>query len=403
MPKKVIFYSWQSDLPNATNRGFIERALEQALAASSTHRDSELDPVIDRDTLGVPGAPDIAAVIFAKIENADVFVADISLIPSEGQRRPTPNPNVLIELGYALKALGPEKVVLVFNEAFGRLDQLPFDLQRKRVITYSAAEESENRAAERKVLVSKLRVQIDTVLDFDRSQQATALITHAINEVGWQLINVLIYASEAQERHLKPWIDNEKAILDRDKDRIRRFAAHPVANALGISELLHELASQIERVVNHRAATGLTNWTEYKEKVAAAKEVAQVIFDRLIGSRPLGPNLLAQFRNDVQTYLNLLDDLSRRAEVAILEQAWQFVPQAQKEAARIGRALLNLSYYNLDQIATGLSGEIRAIGRDLHLLETSKQHGDGGASSREILERLIAAANKTSVLRQVVK
>ena len=26
----IIFYSWQSDLPNSTNRGFIQAALEQA-------------------------------------------------------------------------------------------------------------------------------------------------------------------------------------------------------------------------------------------------------------------------------------------------------------------------------------------------------------------------------------
>jgi len=29
-PRFVIFYSWQSDLPNATNRGFIQEALERA-------------------------------------------------------------------------------------------------------------------------------------------------------------------------------------------------------------------------------------------------------------------------------------------------------------------------------------------------------------------------------------
>ena len=28
---RTVFYSWQSDLPNATNRGFIEDCLERAL------------------------------------------------------------------------------------------------------------------------------------------------------------------------------------------------------------------------------------------------------------------------------------------------------------------------------------------------------------------------------------
>jgi hypothetical protein len=75
-----IFYSWQSDLPNATNRGFIEKALENAVRAIRNDDSIEVDPVIDRDTAGIPGAPDIASTIFAKIEQAQVFVCDVSII-----------------------------------------------------------------------------------------------------------------------------------------------------------------------------------------------------------------------------------------------------------------------------------------------------------------------------------
>jgi hypothetical protein len=35
---------------------------------------------------------------------------------------------VLIGLAYALDALGERRVVLVFNTAYGKLEQLPFDL-----------------------------------------------------------------------------------------------------------------------------------------------------------------------------------------------------------------------------------------------------------------------------------
>ncbi len=31
MPSHDIFYSWQSDLPNPTNRGFIEDCLKRAI------------------------------------------------------------------------------------------------------------------------------------------------------------------------------------------------------------------------------------------------------------------------------------------------------------------------------------------------------------------------------------
>src|SRR5690348_2126854 len=121
----IVFYSWQSDLPNATNRGFIEGALEKAV--KSIHRDEtiEVRPVIDRDTQRVPGAPDIASTILKKIDESDVFVGDVSLINQETnsvrrilqrafrlRSRPTPNPNVLVEVGYAIKTMGPNRIIL---------------------------------------------------------------------------------------------------------------------------------------------------------------------------------------------------------------------------------------------------------------------------------------------------
>src|SRR5262249_19893931 len=125
--KQIVFYSWQSDLPNACNRSFIQRALEDAAATIKADDTVEIEPVVDRDTLGVPGAPDIASTIFAKITAADVFVADVSIV-NRGDRRATPNPNVLIELGYALRTLGHQRIIPVFNSAFGKIEELPFDL-----------------------------------------------------------------------------------------------------------------------------------------------------------------------------------------------------------------------------------------------------------------------------------
>jgi hypothetical protein len=97
-----VFYSWQSDLPKNTNRGFIEQALESAAKSIRNDDSIRVEPVVDRDTAGAPGAPDIAQTILNKIDQSNVFVCDVSIIDRE-RPRPTPNPNVLIELGYALK------------------------------------------------------------------------------------------------------------------------------------------------------------------------------------------------------------------------------------------------------------------------------------------------------------
>jgi hypothetical protein len=71
--------------------------------------------------------------------------------------RPTPNANVLIELGYAVKSLGTtDRLVLVMNTAYG--DVLPFDLRQYRLTTYCLpdAASGEVREKERKDLTAKL-------------------------------------------------------------------------------------------------------------------------------------------------------------------------------------------------------------------------------------------------------
>lgn len=160
-----IFYSWQSDLPNATNRGFIEKALEDAAKFIRNDDSIEVEPVIDRDTIGVPGSPDIAHTIFDKIEQAQVFVCDISIINLNTLSRPTPNPNALIELGYAIKALGWDNIIMVMNSAFGRPEELPFDLRMRRVVTYRMLQESEDRATERKKLEGTLTAALRSILE----------------------------------------------------------------------------------------------------------------------------------------------------------------------------------------------------------------------------------------------
>jgi hypothetical protein len=137
MPRKIsIFYSWQSEMDPRSHRELIERALNSA-AQHLTNTDGNVEAAVDRDAAGVGGAPDIAAVILAKIDNADIFVADVTLVPNGPDRRPTPNANVLVETGYAWHEHGWPQILLVQNMDSGTPEQLPFDLRKHRVVTYS--------------------------------------------------------------------------------------------------------------------------------------------------------------------------------------------------------------------------------------------------------------------------
>jgi hypothetical protein len=161
--KRTVFYSWQSDLPSTGNRNLIEDALKRAIRAIARDADSLIEPVLDRDTANVAGTPDIAQSILTKISATDVFVADVSIV-SAGTPRPSPNPNVLVELGYAVAELGWDNVVLVQNTAFGGPEALPFDLRGRRVVTYTLTEGSE-RAEARGLLQGRLENALRAALD----------------------------------------------------------------------------------------------------------------------------------------------------------------------------------------------------------------------------------------------
>jgi hypothetical protein len=165
MTELKIFYSWQSDkhIPPALNRTFIQNSLEKAAATVKRNSEYSIDPMIDRDTLGTPGAPNIVDEILRKISQSDVFVCDVTIVNTKSKFRLSPNPNVMLELGYALRSLGWDRIVMVINEHFGRANQLPFDLPWRRAITYSLGP-NEERDQARQTLIGKLTFNLSEII-----------------------------------------------------------------------------------------------------------------------------------------------------------------------------------------------------------------------------------------------
>ncbi len=159
MKQVSVFYSWQSGPYDREYRYFIGDCLKKA---SKTLEKDGLKVVIEQDTRGSSGAADIPQTLFSKIENADVFVADISIInPDSVQERKTPNPNVMVELGYAAGKLSWERILLVFNRKSGTTKDLPFDVRHRRIVDYDT---SGDAAGVKKQLTAKLTGAIRSVL-----------------------------------------------------------------------------------------------------------------------------------------------------------------------------------------------------------------------------------------------
>lgn len=148
LPKMKIFYSWQSDLPNSTNRNLIQSSIDKTVKVFNNIIKIEAD----RDTKNQLGSPDITESIFEKIDECDLFIADITIINKSkcnilrDKKRATPNPNVLIELGYAVKTVGWERIICIYNSDYSSLEALPFDLRQHRITSYSIKKEGKSKA-----------------------------------------------------------------------------------------------------------------------------------------------------------------------------------------------------------------------------------------------------------------
>jgi hypothetical protein len=133
----TIFFSWQAGTETKVGRNFVERALKRAagrIGGDANVEEAVRDLSVDRDTKNVPGSPPIVDTILRKIDEAAVFVPDLTFVGDRLDGRRTPNPNVLIEYGWALKSLGHGRIVPVMNTAFGKPtpEAMPFNLRHLR-------------------------------------------------------------------------------------------------------------------------------------------------------------------------------------------------------------------------------------------------------------------------------
>jgi hypothetical protein len=391
-----VFYSWQSDLPNRCNRGFIQRALELAIADVERDADLEAAPRLDQDTAGVPGSPDISEVIFGKIDRASIFVADVTLLPnSDG--RPAPNPNVLVELGYALKALGSHRVIMVVNSHFGAIEGLPFDLRRKRVLSYSldpGAAATKEREAFRSKLGSALRLVFQVGLGAFRQQRLDGYASEVVDE----LISFFLLADGMERRFLNPWFVYAQSTFRARAKAFRELAMQPEAEELGVVEQLRLLAGQIESIATHVRALGRENWEEYLGKIALAAETAANLKSVLFSRGRLDAESVSAAVSQIAQSQRVLASLRADAREAMTGQDYpQQWERIRDRAAEEGKKLLRLSYFALPPASVDIE-KLRVIAKALHELELFEQRVRGREEIDKCLEAVQSLGDKLAEL-----
>ncbi len=145
-----VFWAWQNDFKPSRNQ--ISDALEWVTGQINKTDEPRFPVVITRATEPTDGAVHIDLQLLERIQEAAVFVGDVTPVVKYAKRL-YPNPNVLIEVGYALASKSADEIVLVEHlrdaadipgEAEGPLS-FPFDIDHFKRLRYS--EPKELRAA----------------------------------------------------------------------------------------------------------------------------------------------------------------------------------------------------------------------------------------------------------------
>lgn len=391
----TIFFSWQSDSPRSTNHSFIEDCLERAVKELKRDEELKVEPVLDRDTQGVPGSPDIVSTILDKIKNSQIFVGDVSIINPGGPGRATPNPNVLIELGYALACLGHERIVCVCNEVSGTIEDLPFDLRQKRVCKYRL-EQGQDKGEIRKTLVSVLRNAIRLILDTPDTA-AVAAEGDFLGQLASVLADVLIFSDQMEERSINPWADAFDAVFQHAATELRTLALGEIAVRRGLVASLEELADACDEIASFQMYMGAAE--QHEGLVSEASRKAAALKAAHIDSIPLSADSLVGARVALRQSERRLQALAERAE-RMLDQGR--LDDLRHEASQIGLVLLRLGHHDIDSIRAGLGRELRELGRDLHVVETMPVYADGGISVQAIIDSIRQGRDRLSALASAI-
>jgi hypothetical protein len=190
-----VFFSFQMDTKDKYCKGFIQKAIEIAI---QKFKSEGVEVSLDFGFRGTPGTPLLIEEMLKKSSESDMVIVDLTftsakewldaeLIDEDAthqwlsipkvSRKLSPNPNVLLETGYAWAKKGTYRTLAVMNAVFGSPDLLPVDLKGFRWgITYSLNDDNySDRKSIRKDLSNDLYDAIKAAISSEAQYQQEKL------------------------------------------------------------------------------------------------------------------------------------------------------------------------------------------------------------------------------------
>ena len=197
------------------------------------------------------------------------------------------------------------------------------------------------------------------------------------------LTMILIYADETSEREVNPWLDLWRAEFNSAAAELRDLGIHDVAKEDNLEQDLYELSEALDKVATFRLHLGCG--PELDRLTQHVADLAGRLKKTAIDTIPVSSSSLEQVKHIIRQSLKKLKALVARASELINSGR---IDELQDEASRIGRQLLQLSYYNLDSLGVDFGKQLQSIARGLHLVETMRLYMDGGKSLEAVADRV---------------
>lgn len=142
-----VFFAFQMDIDEKYGKTFIQQSITNAI---QKFKEEGIEVILDYGFRGTPGTPLLIDEMLRKSLNSDMVIVDWTFTSSKiwhnpeiieeddnsiileilkGDLKPSPNPNVLLETGYAWAKKGTHRTLAVMNAAFGNPDELPVDIK----------------------------------------------------------------------------------------------------------------------------------------------------------------------------------------------------------------------------------------------------------------------------------